>query len=363
MDRQELERKLDAYRQARRRGVEYILKYVNSDGSVGPPEKGFFYYRTPWALATAGETEAATRLCDWVRRNQFAENGDFTGVSARPLVDWCLYMNGLMVVGAHILQQFDLSQSGIDYILAYQDPLSGGFYNYGGSSGHSDKEDIPYNCGVGLACLMTGRIEAAERVAIWLQRMWSLQPDLPDALYFIYSAKKQDLVTEFPQDQAKQYVLRAQEPRQRFTVGGIGAAFLARLYQARPRPEYLHLARKYQDFAMNQTDRQFEVTTVCKVGWGASLLYQITQEEIYGEWAVRVGDYFVETQSAEGHWVSTGSSELFPGWETDRLTQPAEEHPIEIENGPLPDLTEEIEVTSEFLVYLDVIISSLQAGR
>ncbi len=324
--------KLEQYRQAQRKGVDYLLKHVNPDGSIGPAEKAFFYYRTPWALAAAGEIEAAAGLCEWIRRNQFGKHGDFVGVSPRPLVDHYLYANALLIIGSHTLQQFDLSLQGIRYILSLADPLSGGFYNYGGPSGHSDKEDIPFNCGVGLACLMTGEVEAAERVAIWLQRMWSLQPALPGRLYFIYSAAKQDLVTAFPADQAKEHVVEAQCPQQRFTVGGIAAAFLARLYMARPRPEYLSLARAYQTFAINQTDRQFEVAQVCKVGWGAALLHRITGEEIYRDWAMRVGDYFVRTQFPDGHWIN---------------------------NKPLPDLPE-VEITSEFLVYLNVIISSLK---
>ena len=332
MDKELLAQKLAQYRETQRKGVDYLLRHINPDGSIGPVEKGFFYYRTPWALASAGEIEAATRLCDWIREHQFGENGDFTGVSPRPVVDHYLYMNGLLLVGAHMLQQFDLSQRGVQHILTLSDPLSGGFYNYGGPAGHSDKEDIPFNCGVGLGCLMAGEVEAAERVAIWLQRMWSLQPELPDRLYFIYSAEKQELVTDFPPDEAKTHVLEAQKPRQRFTVGGIGAAFLSRLYMARPRSEYLKLAREYQAFAINQTERQFEVAQVCKVGWGAALLYQITKEEIYREWAVKVADYFVETQYADGHWIN---------------------------NEPLPDRPE-IEIGSEFLVYLDVTISSLQ---
>src|SRR5262249_24931674 len=113
---------------------------------------------------------------------------DFVGVSPRPLVDHYLYANALLVIGAHMLQELDLSYRGIGYILPLQDPLSGGFYNYAGPAGHSDKEDIPFNCGVGLACLITGEVEAAERVAIWLQRMWSLQPELPERLFFVYSA-------------------------------------------------------------------------------------------------------------------------------------------------------------------------------
>ena len=327
--------KLEQYRQTQRKGVDYILQHANPDGSIGPTEKGFFYYRTPWALATGGANESALRLCAWIREHQFGENGDFVGVSPRPLDDHYLYTNALFVVGAQMLQQFDLARRGMDYMLTLWDPLSGGFYNYvadGNGTEHSDKEDIPFNCGVGLACLMTGELDAAERVAMWLQRMWSLQADLPDRLFFVYSAEHQALITDFPAEEAKVHVLEAQQPRQRFTVGGIGAAFLARLYQARPRPQYLALAREYQAFSHNQTAQQFDVAQVCKVGWGAALLYQITGEDVYKEWAIKVADYFVETQFADGHWIN---------------------------NEPLPDGQPEIEIGSEFLVYLDVIVASL----
>ena len=131
--------KLDSYRQARRKGAEYLLSHLNADGSVGPAARGFFYYRTPWALATAGETEAATALCAWIRENQFGPSGDFIGVSPRPLVDHYLYANALLVIGAHTLRQFDLSHRGIQHILSLRDPLSGAFHNHGGPLGHSDK--------------------------------------------------------------------------------------------------------------------------------------------------------------------------------------------------------------------------------
>ena len=329
-----LETKLRDYRLAQRKGAEYLLRHVNFDGSIGHPDKGFSYYRTPWALASAGERESALRLCEWIRQHQFGDSGDFVGISPRPLVDHYLYANAMLVIGAHALQQFDLSYQGMEYIREFVDPASGAFVNHTDSSGeHADQEDIPFNCGIGLACLITGDIDAAEQVAMWLQQMWSLQPDLPNRLYFVYSAQNQRLVTNFPTKDAQLYVVEAQQPRQRFTVGGIAAAFLARLYLARPRAAYLGLAREYQAFSQQQTDRQFEVAQVCKTGWGAALLYQITKQDVYREWALRVGDYFVESQFPDGHWIN---------------------------NEPLVDQPE-IEIVSEFLVYLDVIISGLQA--
>jgi hypothetical protein len=112
-----LETKLKEYRRARRKGVDYILQHVNSDGSIGPTDKVFSYYRTPWALASTGEREASLRICEWIRQHQFGANGDFVGVSPRSLVDHYLYANAILIIGAHTLQQFDLSFRGMQYML------------------------------------------------------------------------------------------------------------------------------------------------------------------------------------------------------------------------------------------------------
>ena len=146
------------------------------------------------------------------------------------------------------------------------------------------------------------------------------------------AAETRTLVTEFPPERAFHYVVEAQQPRQRFTCGGIAAAFLCRLYQAVPRSEYLDLARRYQAFSMNSTERQFEVPQVCKSGWGSALLYQLTREPAYRAWTVRVGDYYVDSQHPDGHWEN---------------------------REPYRDLHQNITITAEFVVHLDTLIGAL----
>src|SRR4029077_2457298 len=89
---------------------------------------------------------------------------------------------------------------------------------------------------------------------------------------------------------------------QRWTIGGISAGFLCRLYLADPRPQYLELARRYQAFSMAATDAQFNYPAVCKSSWGSSLLYEVTGEAVYRDWTLRMGDWYVATQTPEGYW-------------------------------------------------------------
>lgn len=81
---------------------------------------------------------------------------------------------------------------------------------------------------------------------------------------------------------------------------------------------------------MAATPRQFEFPQVCKSSWGSSLLYQITGEEQYLDWTIRMGDWYVAGQREDGRWTF------------DRKR-----------SGEL------IELTLEFVMHLDTLISGL----
>jgi hypothetical protein len=98
-------------------------------------------------------------------------------------------------------------------------------------------------------------------------------------------------------------VVDNQDPRrQRWTIGGIAAGFLCRLYLADPRPEYIELARLYQQFSMSATPGQFNWSHVCKSSWGSSLLYQVTGEQQYLDWLGRFGQWYINAQEPDGLW-------------------------------------------------------------
>lgn len=323
--------RIDAYQAAKARGVRWLLEQLHPDGSIGPVEAGFNYYRLPWTFTVAGETQHAVRLCEWVRRHQFADNGDFTGVSPRGLEAYA-YENAVFIFGAQMARQFDLSYRGYRRLLCHFDPKSGGFRHVPEGSGIPADENIPTVAQAGKTALMMGDLATAEQAGAWFQRLWDAQPGLPDRLYYVWSADTQALVTTFPAERATSYVVESQGLRQRFTCGGIAAAFLVRLYQATGAVEHLDLARAYQAFAMNSTERQFEVPQVCKTGWGSALLFGVTGEERYRDWTVRVGDYYVATQHPDGHWEN---------------------------KPPYDDFANHITVTAEFVMHLDTLIGAL----
>ncbi len=318
--------------ETRRRGSEWLLNRVRPDGSVGPSDEGFRFYRVPWSLNVSGHTQAATAVCGWIREYMLTPDGDFDR-GHRRLYDAYAYRNATLVYGAHMARQFDISSRGLGFILSMQDESSGGFANDRDPDGTlGDVMDLPYTCGCGLACLALGRLDEARRVYQFLDRVWSVQSELPDRLYYSFSRRRQAVITEYNEKDIFWHVVESQEARpQRWTVGGLSAAFLCRLYMVDPNPNYLSLARDFQQFSIQSTPRQFEFPQVCKSGWGASLLFQVTGEDQYAGWAVKLAHWFADTQADDGSWV-------FDGDATEGRT---------------------LELTAEFVAHVDTIIGCL----
>lgn len=318
--------------ETKRRGAEWLLTRVGPDGAVAPSNEGFRFYRLPWTLTVSGHTQAAAAVCGWIRKHMLTPEGDFDR-GHRQFHDAYAYRNATLVYGAQMARQFDLSSRGLAFILTMQDQPSGGFANDRGPDGTlGDVMDLPYTCGCGLACLALGRLDEARRVYRFLERVWSAQSELPDRLYYSFSRRRQVVITEYDEQDVFWHVVESQEPRpQRWTVGGLSAAFLCRLYMVDPNPAYLSLARDFQQFSIQSTPRQFEFPQVCKSGWGAGLLFQVTGKERYAAWAVKLAHWFADTQAADGSWV--------------------------FDDDPTEGRT--LELTAEFVAHVDTIIGCL----
>ena len=295
--------KLAEYRAARQKAVAWLLRQLQADGSLGDAREGYRFYRAPWTFSIVGETEAASAVCGWFRRNMLTQDGRIEG-PYRVFDDAYAYRNSALIVGAQQAGQYDLSHGLMRDLLSWQDPRSGAFPDdRTPDGGKSDNMDIPYACGPGFACLATGHLGAARKVAEFLEHMYNVQPELPDRFYYAWSQSKQTIITEYQEENRFWYIVENQVARrQRWTIGGIAAGFLCRLYLADPNPAYLELARKYEAFSMSSTPRQFEFPQVCKSSWGSSLLYAITGDEPYLQWTYRMGDWYVSGQQADGRW-------------------------------------------------------------
>jgi hypothetical protein len=332
-------KRLASYTAARRRGTDWLLERMNPDGSLGDAADGFDYYRAAWTFGLVGEVEAAHAVCGFIRKNLLSADGRIDGPLRIIETDWA-YRDSALIIGAQQIGEYDLSYGIFDELLRWQDPVSGGFSNDRLPDGSmSDLMDIPYACGPGFAALSVGRIDVAHRVADFLRGFWDAQEidaatGLPTNFYCFWSRSRQRPLRQEDDDFESYMVVENEADRfQRWTIGGISAGFLSRLYLADGDPAHLELARQFQAFSMAATEAQFAYPSVCKTSWGSSLLYLVTGEAAYRDWTMKLGDWYVAMQDDSGFWHP---------WQERREM-------------------DRIWITLEYVMHLDTLISGLSA--
>lgn len=329
------------YEAARRRGVEFLLAQLAPDGSVaGGGRPRFSFYRVPWALAVSGETAAAAANLDWVERTCLGENGQIHGGVAwdgAANATTNTYPETIIAYGAWLLRRFDIARKTMTFAAHYQDPVTGGIWMTREELGDEGRQLLFPTCQFGMSAVITGNLPAAIRVGEWLERLWEAQPELPDRLYTIWT-RANGLATVIPAgENAKHYLNDARVAQQYHYNGGIAAACLSHIYMATGDERWLQLGRAFQRFSIDTTEDQFAVKQICKSAWGSGLLTLAAHDDSYAPWLTRMGDWFADGQDADGGWSNTP------------------------ELDPHPPLAHRIEITAEFVVHLDTLISALAA--
>ncbi|MBM3934967.1 MAG: hypothetical protein FJ319_11830 [SAR202 cluster bacterium] len=304
---------MDRFRAARDKGAAYLLRNVHPDGSFGSPAKGVTdYYKVIWALQVAGETHAANSICNWVRRNGMTAEGDLGPRPPEANGYYYNYYNAWVVIGAHKLQQYDLSMRGMDFMLRTWDEESGGFFSSVTERKSTTEMDLWVVSGCGQAALITGHIDVARGVGRWMRTLMEQQPNFPKQLYSVYT-KAQGLITKLDPATETRYVMSQDAQRdQYFFHPGIAGGFLSKLFMATGEREWLEMAKKYMVVAEGASDYLMKLGRAGKVAWAASVLWTLTGESKYRDMAIRIGDNIIAMQQPDGSWHQSndGTAEM-----------------------------------------------------
>lgn len=293
------------YRIARDRGAAFLLDKLRPDGGFGPQDRGVDnYYKVVSALHVCGESAAANRLCSWIRQHGIQPNGDF-GPRPNDMFEYShAYYNSWIVIGAHRMGHYDIAERGMDFLMEFHDPTSGGFYSSLTERSPETLQDIWVVCGVGRAALATSRIDVAVGVARWLRDLMEQQPNFPDQLYGVMNSSSGLITEPDPADEIRYVCTMDAERDQFFFNPGISAGTLCRIYQATGDKEWLDLAQEYMRAAEIASDYLLGTLRSGKVAWAASNLWTLTGKQKYKDLAVKIGDMIVDTQNDDGGWDS-----------------------------------------------------------
>lgn len=287
------------FKDSRDRGGSYLLKIVPPDGEFGDLAITSDH-KLLTAFEVCGHSNMANRLCDYIRKKGMTPRGDF-GPRPKNFKEFrYTYPNSWAIIGAHRLENFDISQKGMDFLMDFWDSESGGFYSSPTKRDSDTEQDIIYVSFCGLAALYTCRIEIARAVGVWMRTVMKAQPDFPNKLYTVYSRAKGLHI--LPDNELRSVVYGKATSYQRFFQPGAAAAFLSRLFLATGELEWLALAKEYLLFAEEANDYLFRLPAAGKVGWASSLLYSITGEKKYKQMAILIGDNIIASESRKQRW-------------------------------------------------------------
>ena len=188
MQEYNIENRLEIYRSACRKGTDWLLNFMNADGSIGPVQDRLYYYRVPWTFALMGEVTASSRVLDWISRNMLSPKGAFEGVSPQGGFEhrYGSYALACLIVGATLMQRFDIVSRGTQHLLTWQDRESGGFFNNRDNMTQTGEQELFPTCQAGMTLLLVGQVEAARRAGGWVKQLWESQPDVEHKLYHVY---------------------------------------------------------------------------------------------------------------------------------------------------------------------------------
>ncbi len=295
------------YLQAGRNALDWCLGKQNPDGSVQMAEDCFDgIYKFPAAMVVMGRGLEGAKLLNWLENTTLTPQGDLTFPERKVIFDWhknfYLYTNSWIVIGAQRAGFFRLANRAMDYILTYQNPVTGDFLSGFKDTDQSGLHDTTITGNCGLACLFTGRLNAAVHAAEALDRIVS-QQEKASPLFYFRSDRDGKLVREFPPEKELWFRIDSRQPGQLYWYLGIAAAMLAQVHTITGQAHYLRAAEEIFEFLFRCQDDLLRSFASGKVGYAAALLHRTTGKPHYKDTAIRLMDWLCCVQKTDGRWT------------------------------------------------------------
>jgi len=281
--------RLQQFREAGQRAVEFQLQYQQPDGSfIWDPAIRDAYHKQTLSWVLAGRLPEAHALVNWIASDLLVL-ADYRGD---------VYKLSWMAQGVHRLGRFDVSHHLMNWLLQQQSDC-GGFPHFAGDEW---LRCLP-TAWAGVAALQFGRVEPARRAAQWCLTLLD-QPE--EGRYYYRTTLDGTLAT--PEIDPNAMFIDLYAPQQPYWEIGLPWLLCNKLYQATGEERWLDHAGEFFDWHLRCADDRFTHTGSGKSSLAAATHYLVTGDERAREAALSFGEYLLATQRDEGSWI-VGDSE------------------------------------------------------
>ena len=283
------------------RGVNWLVPLVEPDGSIPGPASINQYYKTIYALATAGRPLEAERMLDYFVERFLKKDGDLDGTRCEWFDMFRIYAHAWLVMGATLRARFDVVHRILGFLDRYYDAQTGGFYTNDEQLQRQGEQNIMTTGVIALAYLWAGRLDVARQTGSWMKNLFDAQPDLSQGLYTVWD-HQDGLVTEYPPENAVAYQVDPAKSDQRYYQYGVPAALLSSLYGATGERSWLTLAQEFLRASRHCHEDVYRKPQSGKIGWGAAWTYRFTRDTEDRRITEDVLEGLVALQHPEGWW-------------------------------------------------------------
>jgi len=301
-----MEERIERYWKARQRGLDWLLRQMNADGTMNPITRGPLpFYKVPRAMLASGRIREADSLLEWVRQESLTPEGDFRGPRLEFHARHYAYSNAWLVWAAQLMGRFDISYPGKSFLFRFVNQQTGGSYSNPPSFPESNcEQDLLSTSFNALLGLYFGEVEVAEKAATFLQSFLDQQPNLAEEMWLRTDGDGK-LIDGIPEgcEEPRFYLLRNDKPSQYYYFVGAPTFFLCKLYRMTRNRRHLSTAKAYFEFADSCGGYAYADLFTAKVGLAAASLFQATGEERYRKAALRSFDRVISLQTPKGCWM------------------------------------------------------------
>lgn len=292
--------RLDRYRAAAARAVQWVVPRIGPNGAIeGSEDIVFGYYKVLPALWTGGRPTEAGRVLQRIRTRFFRDGRFETDADAYASASVGYgYRQSWFATGAHMMGAYDVSLEAIAILEGDLEPRCGGLGNAVGD----EVVDWGVTCCAITALLAGNRIPAAVRAGQLIETMIAAQPD-PLRMVMRWDAVSGKLVVAPDDGLRRGWDLAIGGTEQTYWYLGIALYAFARLYRVAADEHWLRSAERVLDFALAcRADFAGNMNT-SKLAWGASQMASVSSDRRYRDLALEVADWMAESQRPSGIWV------------------------------------------------------------
>ena len=300
---------MNTYRDAGEKVRAWLDAHFDAEGRcIIDPDEARYYPKAPYLLNAAGLRSKGARAAKWVLEHFIDAEGNLTGAGA---AENRVYGMGWLLLGAVVVERFDLVEALSNRLCSMQDQQSGGIVLMDEDVGEAVAE-VCFSGGAGMGLAAAGKVEQARRMA----DRFAILLDVQSNTERYYNRFRRDgSVVKKPAagEWEKMYDLEIDEQRPANFATVVNA--LVWVGRALRQPSYFVAARRYVDLVYCHRSDPAHFGRATKFGWSMLNLYEETREEDLLHKARHLGDVLLQCQCDDGLWhPRPGNNEDAPAY-------------------------------------------------